>query len=239
MTAYGSSPASWQCWSILPEQLEFARTLSIFNKTDKHRGAKPSFNLHQAAERIEARFAVGGWCVGAAMGFLRALNAPGEQGLLIWSLAGLLLVAGAGMLGCFAGFAGRLALTILRSRKTEQNDPGPELVASLALGTGVGSFLAGLGAVLAGAWETGPFAAAAGAFALSALFTMSGDMVRMLVRMIALDSRAARRSHSLTEQNTTSEISDRLKLTPPDQQPRRNAQKQDKEDQKDQDWTKP
>ncbi len=219
--------------SILPEQLDFARTFSIFNKTSKQRATQQRFNVHQAAERIEAQFAVGGWCVGAAMGFLRGMHAPGEQGLLIWTLAGILLTAGAGMLGCFAGYVGRLGLRTVRSRNKEQDDQGPELVASLALGTGIGGFLAGLVAVLAGAWETGPFAAAAGAFVLSALFTMTGDLVRVLIRMIALDSKAARRARPFLEDQTpeTKTPDTRSQNLPSSQAPKKDRQK-------DQDWTK-
>lgn len=175
--------------------------------------------------------------MGAAMGFLRGMNAPDDQGLLIWTLAGLLLVAGAGMLGCFAGFAGRLLTRFLRGRNQEQNDTGPELVASLALGTGIGSFLAGLGAVLSGAWETGPFAAAAGAFVLSTLFTMSGDLVRMLVRMIALDSRAARRARPTVAQRKSENDTPGTRVQQTNGSKITN--KSDRHEQQPEDWTKP
>jgi len=159
------------------------------------RGDSRSFSEQQALERIEAGFVVGGWCVGALAGLLKGLYTDQPPGVVAWTVAGLLAVAAAGMAGCFVGLMLRLLRKALR--KGDANDgqaAAPELVASLSLGTGVGSFLGALAAIFTGAWALTPWIAAAGALAACALFTLSGDVVRVLMRMMALDSRAARRA---------------------------------------------
>lgn len=151
----------------------------------------PWSDTRRILERIEAQLVVGAWCVGAAAGLLRGLHDAERGNALLWAIIGLLLVALGGAVGCFCGYVLRVLVGRLRTMEAEEAGKGAELVPSLALGSGVGSFLAALIAVLGGHWATVPWAAALGACLLSAVFTLSGDFVRVLMHMLALDSRAA------------------------------------------------
>lgn len=184
----------------------------FFRRNQKQRSPDASgrFSELQALERIEAQFAVGGWCVGAAAGALRGLYLGEDASVIGWTMAGLLAVAVAGMVGCFVGLSLRL---LRKSLQKNQEDTGdPELVASLSLGTGIGSFLGALAGVLLGAWTWAPWTAAAGALLMSAAFTLFGDMVRVLMRMMALDSRAARKAGYTSDSSGQKDTGGRIRL---------------------------
>ncbi len=157
------------------------------------------FEEQRALARLEAQLAVGAWVTGGVAGLLRGLYGASSLGLLLWSLLGLLLLVAGGVAGCFLGLCLRHLQQQLRSQrptaedeKPRQHAQGAELVGSLTLGSAAGGFLGLLAALVSGHWATAPYTGALGALAGACLFTMAGDLVRVVMRMLILDSRAAR-----------------------------------------------
>lgn len=166
---------------------------NLFSAKDKEPvSALPGITEQRVLERIEARLTIGAWCVGAVSGLVRAYHL--DENILLWMLAGLFLVLAGGVAGCFLGVLGHY----LRRIASPYPENGPELLASLALGSGSGSFLGAVAAVVGGYWKAVPWCAAGGALLLCLAFALTGDLVRVIMRMLAWDSRAVRRSKRST-----------------------------------------
>lgn len=163
-------------------------------------------------QRIEQQLAVGSWLVGGAAGVLRGLYGGEDLGLMLWAILGLLMVAAAGAVGSALGLLLRLLLQrgrkqdedafetlahlavegdateMERGGKSSGGAHGANHVGSFALGSFVGGFIGVVGTLVAGFWATAPYGAAAGALVLSCILAIYGDLVRVILLMLARDS---------------------------------------------------